>query len=107
MEREETTMDASDIKIVVEIKNFIHLHGGNYQFWYVGLAEDPKEMLIAHGVNLGLDYYIYLTASSAEDAQAVKQYFVARLSTDGDPRENIDPKAIVVYAYKKHASTHP
>ncbi|MDH4211777.1 MAG: hypothetical protein OEV79_10075 [candidate division WOR-3 bacterium] len=100
-------MAESDIKIVVEIKNYIEQHGGNYPFWYVGLAEQPEEELIARGVNLDLDRYVYLTAACMEDAKNVKQYFITRLGTDGDPRGIVDQKALNVYAYKKNASTHP
>jgi hypothetical protein len=107
MEREESAMDASDIKIVVEIKNYIDQHGGDFRFWYVGLAESPEEKLIYHGVNLDMDRYIYVTAACLEDAKNVKQYFIAGLGVDGDPGALVDPKALSVYAYKKNASTHP
>jgi len=99
-------MADTDVKIVVEIKNYIELHGGNYLSWYVGLAENPEIELIAHGVNLDLDRYIYLPATCMEDARSVEQYFVTRLGTDGDIGGR-DEKALTIYAYKKTKSTKP
>ncbi|MBE0434125.1 hypothetical protein IBX73_11770, partial [candidate division WOR-3 bacterium] len=74
-------MEYADIKIVVEIKNYIDLHGGDYPNWYVGRAVDPKEKLAEHSVNLDLDDYVFLPAASLEDAEGVEQYFVTRLGT--------------------------
>ena len=97
----------TDVKIVVQIKNFIEQYGGQYPSWYVGIAEYPEEKLIDHGVNLDKNHYIYQAATCVEDARSVKQYFVIRLGTDGDTRDSVDEKALSTYAYKKSASTHP
>lgn len=100
-------MAVSDINIVIEIQHYIVQHGGYYPFWYMGLAEHPEKKLKDHGVNLVLDHFKYLTATCLEDANAVKEYFVKRLGTDGDPRDGTDPKALSVYVYKKSISTRP
>jgi hypothetical protein len=100
-------MAISDIKIVIEVKNYIDQHGGNYYEWFVGLAENPEEKLIAHGVNLDLDRYTYQTATSIEDARCVERYFVYRLGAEGSTYPYTDEKAFSVYAYKKTPSTQP
>ena len=100
-------MADSDVRIVVQIKNYIEQNGGNYTSWYVGRAEHPEEQLISHGVNLDQDPCIYRTASCQEDAKSVKQYFITHLGTYGAPNDNDDENALSIYAYKKSRATHP
>jgi hypothetical protein len=100
-------MADSDVKIVVQIKSYIEQNGGNYRAWYVGLAEHPEEQLISHGVNLDEHQYIHRTATCMEDARSIRQYFVTRLGTDGDSNDDVDLKALSIYAYKKSQATHP
>lgn len=100
-------MADTDVKIVVQIKNYIEQHGGHYPTWYVGRAVNPEEKLVDHGVNLDEDRYICRTAMRAEDATGVAQYFVTRLGTDGQVRSGNGGKALSIYAYKKNQSTHP
>jgi hypothetical protein len=104
---EASCMADTDVKIVVAIKNYIELHGGNYLSWYVGRAEHPEEKLVDHGVTLDLDRYIYLTATCIDDAKSVEQYFVTRLGTDGHARGGNGGKALSIYAYKKNPATQP
>jgi hypothetical protein len=100
-------MVSSDINTAVEIKNFIDQPGGDYYEWYVGLAENPKEKLVAHGVNLDLDRYIFQTATSIEDARNIEKYFVCRLGAEGSTYPYTGEKALSVYACKKTPSTQP
>jgi hypothetical protein len=100
-------MSISDIKIVVEMKNYIDQHGANSAQWYVGLAEYPAEVLLDHGVNTDEGEFIYLTATCREDAESIAQYFVTRLGTDGEVPSNNNEEALSIYAYKKTPSTQP
>jgi hypothetical protein len=100
-------MAETDVKIVVEIKNYIEQNGGNYPHWYVGLAKYPGEKLITHGVNPSRGYCIYITAECKEDAHSAVQYFIEHFGTNGDTGEHNDDYALSVYAYRKTASTHP
>lgn len=100
-------MEYADIKIVVEIKNYMDLHGGDYRSWYVGRAINPTKKLLEHSVNLDLDDYIYLTADSLEDAIGIEQYFVTRLGTDGNVIGYGDENGIYVYAYRKSITNRP
>jgi len=100
-------MADTDVKIVIQIKNYIEQHGGHYPSWYVGRAEDPEEKLVDHGVNLDKGRFIYLTAACVDDAISVEQYFVTRLGTDGHVRDSNGEKILNVYAYKKNPSTDP
>jgi hypothetical protein len=100
-------MEYADIKIVVEIKNYVELHGGDYSDWYVGRAVNPRERLIEHGVNLDCDHYIYLSAARLEDAGGIEQYFVTRMGTDGNVIGYGDLNGIYVYAYEKSITTRP
>jgi hypothetical protein len=107
MEWEATKMADTDVKIVIQIKNYIEQHGGHYPSWYVGRAEDPEEKLLDHKVNLDEGRYICKTAECVEDATSVAQYFVARLGTDGHVGSGNGGKALSIYAYKKSRSTDP
>lgn len=100
-------MEYADIKIAVEVKNYMDLHGGDYRNWYVGRAINPTQKLFEHGVNLDLDHCIYLAAASLKDAEGIEQYFVTRLGTDGNVIGYGDENGIYVYAYKKSITTRP
>lgn len=39
-------MAESAIKNVIEIKNDIDLHGGDYDLWYIGRVDHPEEDLV-------------------------------------------------------------
>ena len=102
-------MGHEDIKIVIEIKNYIDLHGGDYTNWFVGRAQDPWERLAEHGIDPDLDHYIFLPAPCLDDAKGIEHYFVTRLGTDGHASGNGDENGhgLHVYAFKKNLLTRP
>jgi len=66
-------MSKTNKEIIEEINAHIKKCGGVYSSWYVGIAANAKERLLAHKVDK--EAYIYRTASSSQDARQIERYF--------------------------------
>ena len=97
-------MSKTNKEIIEEINAHIKKCGGVYSSWYVGIAANAKERLLAHKVDK--EAYIYRTASSSQDARQIERYFTETLSTDGGVGGG-DEITKMVYAYKKSTTTNP
>ena len=97
-------MAQTNQQIINDIETHINKCGGSYFSWYVGIAANAKERLIAHDVDK--EAYIYRTAASSQDARQIERYFTQTLSTDGGTGGG-DQSTNMVYAYKKSQSTNP
>lgn len=100
-------MAKSEEEIRAEIKGHIDRKGGPYSSWYVGIAEDARDRLFdGHGVDDKNDLWIFDTASSADAARRIEDYFVNELGTDGGTGGG-GKDTDKVYAYKKKSHTSP
>ncbi|MDZ7775961.1 MAG: hypothetical protein U5L09_10400 [Bacteroidales bacterium] len=97
-------MAKSKQEIISDIENFIN---GNLTNLYVGISEEPRKRLEAHGVNLDLanTSWIYREAPNDEIAREVEKYFINK-GTDGGEGGG-DEDARYVYAYRKNNQTAP
>ncbi len=94
-------------EIIDAFKNHIAKGGGGSRAWYVGISKDGRERLFnGHGVREEGDWWIYRTATSAQVAREIEDYFVTTLGTDGGTGGG-DTAADMVYAYKKASHTDP
>lgn len=95
-------------QIKYEILAYIKEFGGNFQEWYIGIAENPKqEMFTRHGVNQSDDIWLYKQALTFTACKTVQQYFVNTLKVDGQLLEKGDENTDCVYLYKKSSRTKP
>ena len=79
------------------ITNFVHLGGGGYPEWYVGLAGDiEKDLFRAHRVSRVYDEFTYFMADTPRTAKRVKRYYVEKGMCDG---ERCPPGERWVYVY--------
>jgi hypothetical protein len=74
--------------------------------WYVGLADQPKQVLFdLHGVRDAEDPWLYKQLLTNRAARTVQSYFIEHLKTAGVPAieqsENVD----CVYLYRIAAHT--
>lgn len=100
-------MEISKQKIIEDIKAYISKGGGGYRAWYVGISSDAKDRLInGHKVKEKDDWWIFRTASSAQVAREIEDYFVNTVGTDGGLGGG-DAAANQIYAYKKAPHTNP
>ena len=101
-----------EIKSVQQIKFEIMAHikefGSNFDDWYVGVADNPKEALFKkHKLDPDRDIWMYKQALSLAACKTVQRYFLDTLNTDGEPPANGTEDTDCVYLYKKSARTVP
>ena len=81
--------------------------GGNYESWYVGIAQDARSGLFDdHKVQEDSDLWVTFLATSSQVAREVEDYFVNTLKTDGGSGGG-DKDTKAVYAYRKAPHTDP
>ena len=97
-------MAKSKQEIINDIENFIT---GNLSSWYVGISEEPKKRLEAHGVKFDPvnTSWIYREASNDEIAREIEKYFIKKGTDGGDGGGDEDAR--YVYGYKKSSETNP
>ncbi|PRY90330.1 hypothetical protein BY457_12713 [Marinilabilia salmonicolor] len=97
-------MAKSKQEIIKEIESFM---SGNLSSWYVGISEDPKERLKAHGVAFepSNTSWIHIKAQDDKTSREIETYFINKGADGGDGGGDEDAK--FVYAYKKNSQTKP
>lgn len=97
-------MSKSKQEIIEDIENHIK---GNLSDWYVGISEEPRKRLVAHGVKLkpANTSWIFRTTASDETARVIEEYFITK-GTDGGEGGG-DEYAKSIYAYRKTNETNP
>lgn len=94
-------------QLTQEIKSYMDKHGGDYDQWYCGISEDPKERLFdGHDVDESRDHWIHGPADDSKTARRVERYLTDTLGCDGGPGGG-DEDADNVYAYEKSSHTEP
>jgi hypothetical protein len=91
-------------QIIEQIETYIREGGGEYEDWYVGLADNPiepvTETLSLHKVRG--QRFTYIETASSQIAQAAADYFVNLCGTDGNLKTNDISRACKsLYVYKK------
>ncbi|MBL29213.1 MAG: hypothetical protein CMM50_16905 [Rhodospirillaceae bacterium] len=95
-------------QIKYEILAYIKEFGGDFSDWYVGVADDPKRLLVeTHGIDEEVDPWLWKQALTYTAARNVQAYFLDRLRTDGVPAGPPDENFDCVYLYKKAPHTSP
>ena len=92
--------------IIKELKEHIKNRGGAYSDWYTGIAENARERLGGHKVNLEEDKWAYRVVTSSDVARVVERYFTEILGTDGGSGGGTSSSKSV-YIYKKNNHTDP
>lgn len=97
-------MTKSKQEIIKDIERFMT---ENLFSWYVGISEEPKERLKAHGVVFEPvnTSWIYRKAQDDKTSREIETYFI-NIRTDGGGGGG-DKDASFVYAYKKNGQTKP
>ena len=76
-------MNAEELKIIQEIKDYVNKCGGFFSSWYIGIVEDPEDRLFnEHNVNERNGNWIIRPTSSSATARNIEQYFLG-LGMDG------------------------
>ena len=92
--------------IVEQVEAYIRGGGGEYEDWYVGIADNPldpiDEAMLFHKVQNY--WFMYIETISSQVAKAVADYFVNGRGTDGNlsGNETVDV-CRAIYVYKKAA----
>ena len=93
--------------IIRNIKQYMDKWDWPYSSWYVGITKDAENRLFNdHKVDRDNGAWIYDTASSANVARDIEDYFLNQLGTDGKGGGG-DEESKIVYAYKKTKNTKP
>ena len=87
-----------------EIKTYIRMGGGEYEDWFIGLADNPmdpiNEALLFHRIQSHL--FLYIETVSTQLATNVVNYFIITLGTDGFiSKQRIQKGYKALYVYKK------
>ncbi len=95
-------------EIKFEFLAFIKENGGDFSDWYIGIAADPKNTLMAqHKVDQDEDAWTYKQALSFQACRTVQRFFQDKLNMDGKPLLRGDEDTDCVYLFKKNARTLP
>ena len=91
-------------QIIDEIEAYICQGGGEYEDWYVGVADNPldpiDEAMLFHKIQNHT--FLYIETVSPQVANAVFDYFVNTQGTDGIVSEKeINRFCQALYVYKK------
>jgi hypothetical protein len=91
-------------QIIDEIEAYICQGGGEYEDWFVGIANNPlkpiDEAMLFHKVQS--HRFMYIETISPQVALAAVDYFINTLGTDGDAvGDEISGLCQAVYVYKK------
>lgn len=95
-------------EIKFEFLAFIKENGGNFSDWYIGIAADPKNKLMAeHRVDRDKDAWTYKQALTFQACRTVQRFFQDKLNMDGEPLLRADEDTDCVYLFKKNERTTP
>ena len=95
-------------QIKYEFLGYIKGLGGRFEDWYVGVTDDPERSLFAvHGIERGVDPWIYKPALTARASFTVLKYFREILKTDGADPNRVPDEATIVFLFRKGAGTLP
>lgn len=93
-------------QIISEIANYMSKMGGIYKDWYIGITSDGKQRLFNdHGVNEGIDSWIFAPADTNDIARSIEKYFLDQGCDGGTGGGDYTSKT--VYAYRKNYHTNP
>lgn len=91
-------------QIIQDIDNKITKYGDDYDEWYIGITNDPKERLFNdHKVDECNKCYIYRDATTKEKAEEIEKQFLKSGCKGGTGGGDKDSK--FVYAYKIRSYT--
>ena len=95
-------------QIKYEFLAYMKEFGGSFNQWYVGVANNPEQVLFSqHNVDREKDYWIFKPALSFRATTTVLQYFREKLKTDGADVGVGSDEMTYVYTFKKSATTIP
>ncbi|WP_294446314.1 hypothetical protein [uncultured Mailhella sp.] len=86
--------------VITNVLNFVD--DDYFNNYYVGIATDVKQRLIAHQVNIGdKSAYRYYVADSEDEAREIEKYLLDRYDFQGGTGGGDAPRWVYVYRITK------